>query len=781
MPDSTAEVSEPLSGSESLILKAGELKSSRWTSTFLKELGIVLLFVLVALVLYWKVLVSGQYSYLTTHEAANQGYSWYNFSIAAIKRLEWPLWDPYSFCGRSFPGEMQTGAFYPVNLVLAMVPFNRHGVFSPQLYHVLYACTHVLAAYFFYRLLRFLSLDRSAASVGGVCFSFGGILGGLEEWPHLLQTGIWTPVVVLLGLKANRSSTKLAVLAWGSLAGLCFGVSILAGGLHFAMMEGLILVSILLFDTFFRARDASMHRRQVLAATGLSAIALVLMFALASSAIQLLPSMEYSQLAYRFGEGGALPATEKIPYPLLTKGLQPNALVGLLFYAPAASIAVGEALKPYIGVLGLALAVVGLVVRHRDPFVRYSAGLTGASFLYSLGGYSLLHGVAYSSIPFLWLAREPARFMYVADFGLAILVGFGVDALRKDRSIGQSASFARILRWVSMAAGIALLVPAITSRIELSPWVSMSLLMILLSCLVLWITARRTRQPAWEGLLIGLILLDLYAFSWNARDKAQELANKSNSLEKLLDARGAVDFLRRQPGLFRVSVANDATPGIGQLFQIYTTMGSGATLNMDYDRIRGNDNILNVRYVMRPSDYIDPDPVYQDSAWKIYKRAEQTAPAWAVTRFVRYDSEQELKTILSSGEFDHLNAAAVPMHGYPALDSIRESDAPGVVRVTRYESRFIEVTAEMQHPALLVLSENDYPGWRADVNGVPVEIIKVNGGLRGVVIGPGHSTVRMQYSPASFRNGLWLSGTAILLCVTFWVLAVRRNGGLSRA
>jgi uncharacterized membrane protein YfhO len=63
----------------------------------------------------------------------------------------------------------------------------------------------------------------------------------------------------------------------------------------------------------------------------------------------------------------------------------------------------------------------------------------------------------------------------------------------------------------------------------------------------------------------------------------------------------------------------------------------------------------------------------------------------------------------------------------------------------------------LDDPGLLVVSDSYYPGWRAWVDGNSVAIHRVNYGFRGVVVPAGRHTVEMEYEPASFQVGLFLS------------------------
>src|SRR5205807_1388012 len=87
----------------------------------------------------------------------------------------------------------------------------------------------------------------------------------------------------------------------------------------------------------------------------------------------------------------------------------------------------------YVGVAGLVLAGLGLVGGHR----RAEAALLGAvvlgALLLALGQFGPLYPVLYSFVPGLGLFRVPARWLFVASFGLALLAAIGVDQLERAR------------------------------------------------------------------------------------------------------------------------------------------------------------------------------------------------------------------------------------------------------------------------------------------------------------------------------------------------------------
>jgi hypothetical protein len=86
------------------------------------------------------------------------------------------------------------------------------------------------------------------------------------------------------------------------------------------------------------------------------------------------------------------------------------------------------------------------------------------------------------------------------------------------------------------------------------------------------------------------------------------------------------------------------------------------------------------------------------------------------------------------------------------------------VRLTSSTVNRVEVEAAGDGRALLVSSELAYPGWRARVEGKERRLEVINHSFRGLVLEKGERHAVLDYSPSSFRLGMFLS----LLIVFFW-------------
>jgi Bacterial membrane protein YfhO len=87
---------------------------------------------------------------------------------------------------------------------------------------------------------------------------------------------------------------------------------------------------------------------------------------------------------------------------------------------------------------------------------------------------------------------------------------------------------------------------------------------------------------------------------------------------------------------------------------------------------------------------------------------------------------------------------------------------PGRARVAAYEPERVIVDARATRPALLVLTDTWFPGWKATVDGEPAPIHRVDYVIRGVSVPAGAHRVEFRYDPASWRFGWIISAVALL-------------------
>ena len=167
----------------------------------------------------------------------------------------------------------------------------------------------------------------------------------------------------------------------------------------------------------------------------------------------------------------------------------------------------------------------------------------------------------------------------------------------------------------------------------------------------------------------------------------------------------------------------------------------------------------------------------------VYENARALPRAWLATEARALGEGATLEVIrkglLPEGSrWEPLRTALVESDPPEALPG---GPADGRAEVTRYEPNRVDVRTAAGAPAILVLSENHYPGWRAYLDGRSVGVLRVDYGLRGVYVPAGEHEVRFIYRPKSVLIGLLVSLLTAAGLLLWWRRLVPETGLLGPA
>jgi hypothetical protein len=151
--------------------------------------------------------------------------------------------------------------------------------------------------------------------------------------------------------------------------------------------------------------------------------------------------------------------------------------------------------------------------------------------------------------------------------------------------------------------------------------------------------------------------------------------------------------------------------------------------------------------------------VAQGRTVDIYENARALPRAWLVSEARVLDEDAMLQTIRTGllpdgSKWDPRRTALVEKDSPNALP---DSGPEGRVEITKYEPNRVNLQTHSSGNSILVLSENDYPGWRVYVDGKSTEVLRVNYALRGVMVPSGDHQVSFSYRPWSVMSGFLIS------------------------
>ena len=762
------------------------------------------------IVIFWRIIFTAEYSMLAYRDSAQQTYPWVQYIAQSLHGGSFPFWDIYADAGHPFGGEMQSGIFYPFNLLLGLVPLNAKGHIPVSVIEGFLILHCILASYLLYLLGRQLGIRPFSACVAALVFAYSGSIGMRAFGAaSLLYASVWVPAVFLFFAKSLQATKRSRRILHANLAGLSLALCLLAGHHQPVMYASLAILAIGLALWFSRslrktlgahiarlnkgqkgpmsAATPAALRPRVLAVTGL-----IFLFALAYGSTQLFVSLEYAPEAYRWTKS-ELPSTQKIPYSISGEEnfFPPKGIIQAVF--PYMSGGAGSKQHPYLGILALFFILYSVIGIKRSKLVG-GAWLLALFFIgLSLGRYSPLHGLFYALIPGFDTGRVAARILLLAHIPLSLLAGFGCQAflapmVKDSRAIKyrlfQAFAAFSIFMTAVVFAGYFYRVQVIYEPASYAYPFFACLLMLAATGLGLYRFLPISKKALFlkVGVVI-LLLFDCHGFLVPQFKLKSDFDGKANFYPKQYFSRDdVVQFLQAQPGVFRVAFEDETYPrNIGQVFNLETENGrSGVTKLKRFHDFYGSvprnrvTDLLNVKYIVSKSN-LPHREVFTGTRARVYENSSALPRVWSVNRATKADKLDDVYSRIGNPAFDPRREAILEEEPDSFLSQplggseIPGTDDPDTLHFEQLSRNRFRVDREGTSPAFLVVSQTWYPGWTAIVNGTPRPIKRANGVLMGVSVDSGISEVQFTYRPTYFH---WALGLTILAAFTLVLAAV---------
>jgi hypothetical protein len=489
------------------------------------------------------------------------------FFYSQLKRGTLRLWDPTMITGDLTIGggthtPFSTPAlfhlFYPPGLVV--FGLAEHDQHVPHFVLVCFVVAHFVALGAFTALyVRSLGVGRAGAFLAGATVMLStGYIVHVAHW-HMLASLAWLPLALAavsrLLARPSAASAALAALplAMGFLAGhpQAFVYVAFAVGLAVAFGLGELVVD--------RGARAALPEIAALLGTAV--------FTAALGALLLLPMLE--------GRVWERQPAELYDFDWKAQGWLPPSQLPKLLLPNAMTLVPGvqhSETALYLGVLPLVLAGLGAALT-RARAAWFHAGLAVVALLLAFGTSTPIYRLAYDLVPGLGANRIPGRALLLFTFSVAVLAGYGMDALqRAGEGVGRRAVVraarlvGRGLAMLGALTGGVLLVRlgalGVTYELEvLLEDLAVLLLLLAASFGVLRLAARRASPRTVTRLALGVALADLLFWGavFGAGDRSPDAALRDN-----LDV---VALLRAQPSPFRLGLGDTMVIAVPYLYR----------------------------------------------------------------------------------------------------------------------------------------------------------------------------------------------------------------------
>ena len=390
-----------------------------------------------------------------------QNMQWKLFTRQQIAEGEIPLWNPYQFSGIPFLAAGQQSILYPFSLLYYVLPIAAaYGWFTVvQLW---------LAGAFMYAFLRGLGRGRLGALVSGVTYQLSAFFVINAVFPMIMAAAVWLPLLLLMIEYVIRQRPLLrrpSSVPWVMIGAVALGCNIFAG--H----PEITYYTLLIMGYYAAARLVLRWRQDALRHLAARAAWLVTMVALGIGlgAAQFLPLFEFASVNWRSERGSidtvlsyAHPPRDVLQFALPNFYGSPAHHTYFDWFTlqtvPVTVNAHGEPITHtewgmknyvegalYVGILPLALAAFALLTYRRPVGAQHAAPLqqpvilifalltlVALTFMFGLPTYRLIY-----LLPGINQLNTAFRWIFAVTLGVAVLAGFGADALLKADRAGR--------------------------------------------------------------------------------------------------------------------------------------------------------------------------------------------------------------------------------------------------------------------------------------------------------------------------------------------------------
>lgn len=744
----------------------------------------------------------------------------------------WPSrWQPLILAGlpaSEIAGQTGSpGRYYPPKMIL-------HRLLPPHLALMFLLMAHMLLmGWAMHRYLREVGAEVEGALLGAAAYMLNGSVMVWLGHEVVVAAGAFLPLILLAQERWLGPRRWL----WTFLAALFLGFATLASQLQYVLYIALLMI---LYQCFILARAWRGNSGWRGLAKLLGCFSVASLGGAMIAAVQLLPTLDLVENSARiervFSFQGLFDTLARVPFRYFATMAFPYFFGGPpLRFNPLPRSPLQEYMNFnelcfYMGIPAIFLFLAALVLAKRGATrfhlllaVTVGAMMTGTWAYYPL--FRFFPGMD---------RMNPTRITFLFVFAFSAAAGLGWSALGPQRgrrraivlaaigallavilSLGLLGGTEGVSRWFNaeVAAGKN---PSASGILEMlrhlrRPSSPVILPQMILACLAAALIALRLfAVRAWARrslfiLLLGLLGFEMISFGWgygSFTDRKQIFASTP-----------AIDFLRGQPGPFRVVqdtaggfYSNTLAPfGIEEIggYSSFSTgrarsylsvaeFGDLARMGRRFDRwvhfTRGSPllDLANVRYLLttRP---VSPEsqglrPAF-DGEVAIYEIQSAMPRAFVVHRaVVRKDA----------AALDYVNSPVFDMRGEvvleeePARGFLSETALPSGssgAEIARFSPDRVEINATLSTNGYLVLSDAWYPGWVATVDGSEAVIERANYLFRGVALRAGEHRVVFTYRPLGLRIGLFvtLGGVAVILAGIAFFFRKRGRGERWRA
>jgi len=723
------------------------------------------------------------------------------FSVRLFKDLEFPLWNPYNFSGNPHLASLQSGSFYPLNIIFFIFPY----VIAWTIFILLQP---VLTGIFSFLFARELKLSVKSSIFSALVFSFSSYSIVWMEYGNIGHSMVWLPFALWITLKNFNKPTILKSLA----IVLSLTFAILAGYLQTAFYVFVFVFGFIIFHILFI--DKKDKFKKLLIFFSLFVLSVLL------SAVQLLPMTEL------LFQSARAPYSHSEFLKLLIPSFNFITMFVPDFFGNPATRnywLIGTYIERvmYIGVIPLIFVAYAFCKKQSSQFWFF---VISAVAILLLTFNTFVGKIIYSfQIPLISTA-VPTRIMFLFCFCLSLIAGLGLDTFIKNQN---KKLFIKVM---SILGGTYLLIwifVILFPLIDKSSWIqnlSISkrnlILPTLIFCTGAILLSMSFHKVKYKNfiivLLIILSMMDLFYFFHKITPFAPKETVYPNTevLSKIKEIQGvdrswgygsgyistnlqthekifSVDgydalHLKRYGELISSSkdgrIANSIPGSDVEIASGYG--GSDLRENKYRQRLL---NLLGVKYILNK---VDPqvstvkadsqtfdDSIYklvwQKAPWQIYENKRVLPRIFLASNYVVESDKNKIIKMILDEESDLRDTIILEENISPKINFSNDKNAK--VEIEKYTPNEIVLQTNSKTNMILFISDNYYPGWKVSIDKEFGKIYRADYSFRALPVLKGRHRVVFSYYPESFDLGIKISLITLTSIILLAILFKLRN------
>jgi len=731
-------------------------------------------YLFLALIAFFPCLFLGQAYYV--NDLIYQFGPFRQFLKTQILQGHFPLWNPYIYGGQPYFANPNSMMCYPLNYLTLFLP-TAYGM-------SFFFCLHMaIAGTGMHAWLKTLRLSDNAVRVGALTYSLSGFFWWELIHLHILADYAMFPVLMACLEKLRQNWAP----GWAFASGLVFAVIFDCGSFQSTSWIFYTALTYIFFRFF--TRENPEHAPQPAASgTPWKKMTLVLFFAFWGALplfVHLIPAKEFSDLSNRRSQGQTYDNFNG------TFSMKPSTLYEFLF--PTLTVAPGDTIDNAIQVVSdqvnigndfLAdFAYIGVwapflfffAFQRKDKRFLYFISLAGVfSILAAWGRYFPLHKLLCDYLPTIDLSRAPFRFVegYVL-FG-CVLLAYGFQTL--ERRLEENPKSAGIL--LTAGAYVVLLLVVSFSRPD-QTWREIIALLLGFAGFCFW-----GLTQSWKALrrllLIAALIFPLLLTGWgdfktapsSNFDFEDNFPTFLHLHKKPTDNRYYFDRSLIYP--VHTSTQMGAIPFPENLviaeqvkdFGGYSPIVLSTFTEIHQLPVNNQMKLLAVNGMLFGENHGEqPGFIHEDlQSTHLYIKQDGASYVNAPNEVQIASDHRSLLNTLALKDFNPANQVILekPLpHQITVLLPKEKAQLNYQLKKDDVDSQVFNV--QLNKNSLVTFSDMVYPGWKAFVDGQPVEIYTANNAFRALFMTAGNHEVEFKYQPA------WLYPLIVFLIL--WVIS----------